>query len=133
MVLKSAPVSYLPKAEEAITRLEKEKEKVRDSKSLPVCAAVVAALSEFCRQEEEFAEAVLQSDKGLIGCMDAVMKGVGPNKSVLSDLEAYQRAVGYFFPGADVKFHMTVDLIGSAAAEEIPRAQVLDFDLFDLL
>ena len=49
--------------------------------------------------------------------MKAVAKGVGNS---LSDIEAYRRAVQFYFPGATVQMQMTIDLIGSAAGEAKP-------------
>lgn len=55
---------------------------------------VAEALKEFCRQEDEFAQAVVQGGP-FADCMKAVSKGAG---SVLSDWEAYRRAVRFYFP-----------------------------------
>ncbi len=90
-------------------------------------AAVRETLKDFCRQDEEFAQAVVQGgsfDK----CMETVAKGVG---SSISDLEAYKRAVQFYFPGAEIRMSMSIDLIGAAAdpAEE-PRGVVLDLTDF---
>lgn len=68
--------------------------------------AVCEALDSFCRQNEEFAQAVVQGG-AFEDCMKAVAKNCG---SSISDLEAFRRAVQFYFPGADVKFHMTVNL-----------------------
>lgn len=81
--------------------------------------AVCEALERFCRQDEEFAQAVVQGGT-FADCMKAVAKGCG---SSISDLEAFRRAVQFYFPGADVKFHMTVDLCASVEVDEQP-AQV---------
>ena len=43
--------------------------------------------------------------------MKAVAKSVG---SSISDLEAYRRAVRFYFPGAEIRMQMTIDLIGDA-------------------
>ena len=71
--------------------------------------AVLKALLDFCRQDAEFAQAVVQGGS-LEDCMKAVTADVG---NCISDLEAYRRAVKFYFPGADVRFHMTVDLCAS--------------------
>ena len=69
-------------------------------------------------------------------CMKAVAKGVGAS---ISDLEAYRKAVQFYFPGAEIRMQMTIDLIG-AAAESSPETKepeqkkpeniVLDFTEF---
>lgn len=75
--------------------------------------AVYEALDGFCRQDEEFAQAVAQGGT-FEDCMKAVAKNCG---SSISDLEAFRRAVRFYFPGADVKFHMTVNLCADVETE----------------
>lgn len=100
----------------ALERLEKE---LKDGKGLNRYAGVMAEpvrkqLEDFCRQDGEFAQAVAQGGT-FKECMEAVTKGVG---SSLSDIEAYERAVRFYFPGARVRFQMTVDLVGDAGTAE---------------
>ena len=71
--------------------------------------------------------------------MTTVAKGVGGH---ISDLEAYKKAVQFYFPGAEIRMQMTIDLIGAAAAKERepytpkhastakPEGIVLDFTEF---
>ncbi len=92
---------------------------------------VCAALDIFCQQDTEFAQAVVQGG-AFADCMKAVAKGCG---SALSDLEAFRRAVRFYFPGADVKFHMTVNLCADVEAEAAKPSgktgyKILDFDDF---
>ena len=61
-------------------------------------------------------------------------KGCG---SAISDLEAFRRAVRFYFPGADVKFHMTVNLCADVEAEAVAAApvastapKIIDLDSF---
>lgn len=62
------------------------------------------ALLNFVEQDNEFAQAVAQG--GSFGdCMKAVSKGIG---NAISDIDAYKRAVQYYFPGADISFIMTI-------------------------
>ena len=95
--------------------------------------AVCEALDGFCRQDAEFAQAVVQGGT-FAECMKAVAKGCG---SAISDLEAFRRAVRFFFPGADVKFHMTVNLCADVEAEAATAApvastapKIIDLDSF---
>lgn len=98
--------------EQALGRLETElaAAKAVDRHSGVMAEPVAEALKEFCRQEDEFAQAVVQGGT-FADCMKAVSKGAG---SALSDLEAYRRAVRFYFPGAEVRFQMRVDLVGDA-------------------
>lgn len=72
-------------------------------------ASVKATLEDFCRQDEEFAQAVAQGGS-FEECMKAVARGCG---SGISDLEAYRRAVKFYFPGAEVRMQMSIDLVGT--------------------
>ena len=62
------------------------------------------ALETFIRQDEEFAQAVVQGGT-FEKCMESVSKNVG---SGISDLDAYKRAVQFYFPGANVEFTMKI-------------------------
>ena len=117
--------------EKALSRLDKEKD---EGKKLNKYAGVMAEpvkkqLEDFCRQDEEFAQAVVQGGS-FKDCMGAVTKGVGAS---ISDLEAYQRAVKFYFPGAKVRMQMSVDLIGDAVQEEQPEKKGMVLDLADFL
>ena len=61
----------------------------------------------FAKQNSEFAQAIEQSDKSFADCLKATVKGAGAS---LEDLEVYKRAVAFYFPGADIKCTMTLDL-----------------------
>ena len=97
--------------ESAIKKLNKEKKKGTYGRHAGVMKDAVAhALESFCNDDAEFAQAVVQSKGTFSDCMKVVAQGCG---SCLSDLEAYSRAVCFYFPGATVKFQMRVDLCGS--------------------
>lgn len=92
----------------AIAKLDKElkqlqESKKRDMKISVMMEAVHDALVEFCRQTEEFAQAVVQGGS-FEQCMVAVAKGVGNS---ISDLDAYRRAVQFYFPGAGIRVKWT--------------------------
>lgn len=76
--------------------------------------AVHDALLNFIAQDEEFAQAVAQG-----GSFDDAMHAVARkirNQSI-SDMEAYGAAVRFFFPGAEIRVSMTIDLIGEGAGK----------------
>ena len=118
--------------DQALERLRKEARDVSGHKEKAMAEAVRATLETFCRQEEEFAQAIVQGGS-FADCMKKVASGVGNS---ISDLEAFQKAVQFYFPGAEIRMQMTVDLIGAAAAPETaqtsekPDALVLDFTQF---
>lgn len=116
-------------AANAEKKLIEEKRAVKGQKETMMASAVLAALVEFAKQSGEFAQAILESEKSFADCMTAVAKGVG---SSISDLEAYRRAVAFYFQGADIKFHMTIDLCGSVGGEEPVSGLTLSLeDLID--
>ena len=91
--------------QQALDKLDREyRDGKYDNRGAVMKEAVRDALKEFIRQDEEFAQAVAQG-----GAFDKCMKAVAKNcGSALSDLEAYKRAVRFYFPGADVAFQMRV-------------------------
>ena len=114
-------ISWFDQARE---RLEREYKEVKGTKESAMKAAVRDTLLEFCRQDEEFAQAVAQGGS-FPDCMAAVAKGVG---SSLSDLEAYRRAVSFYFDGARVNFTMSIQL--EPAAEPQQTGILLDLSDF---
>ena len=120
--------------DEALKKLREGAKNVRGNKESAMKDAVRATLETFCTQDEEFAQAVVQGGD-FQACMAAVARGVG---SSISDLEAYKKAVQFYFPGAEIRMQMTIDLIGAAAvkAEPAPTEQkkpeniILDFTEF---
>ena len=110
--------------EEAIEKLETE---FKAAGKLSRHGAVVAqpvldALKEFCGQNAEFAQAVVQSDKTIKDCIESTIKGAG---SAISDIDVYRKAVEFYFDGATVHFHMTIDLGDSGFSNAKPTASAL--------
>ena len=105
-------------ATEAINKLKEGKKNVSGNKEEAMAPAVAAQLESFCRQDTEYAQAVAQGGT-FADCMKQVANGVG---SSISDLDAYKKAVRFYFPGAEVKMQLTIDLIGKAAGEIEPEA-----------
>ncbi len=95
---------------QAMEKLEREKAAVTGSRERVMSAAVLSTVKDFCRQDTEFAQAVVQGGS-FAACMHAVAKDVD---NCISDLEAYKRAVQFYFPGAQVRMSLAIDLIGDA-------------------
>lgn len=113
MELKNHLTAALEKlSDKAVKAVFGQKERV-------MAGAVAEALRSFCRQDAEFAQAVDQGGS-FADCMAAVAKGVGQS---ISDLDAYKKAVGFYFPGAKINFQMSIDLIGDAAAPADVKAE----------
>lgn len=115
--------------EQARTRLDKESKAITGSHEKAMAPAVKQALLDFCRQDDEFAQAVAQGGT-FRDCMAAVAKGVG---SSISDLEAYKRAVGFYFPGAGIQMTMRIDLCDSVKDAPHPDGPGIVLDLSDFL
>ena len=92
--------------EQAAERLNREVKEVKGQKEGVMKHAVKGSLLEFCRQNEEFAQAVAQGG-GFTECMAAVVKGVGDS---ISDIDAFRKAAGFYFEGAEVEFCMEIKL-----------------------
>lgn len=87
------------------------------AKQRAVACDTAKALKLFCEQEPEFEQAVEQSGKSFQECLDNVCEKIG---SSISDLEAYTKAVKFYFSTAVVHFHMTIDLSGDNGHTEPP-------------
>lgn len=123
----------------AIKKIEGGVASVKGQKENVVKRPVADALISFCRQQEEFAQAVVQSEKTFADCVAHVLKGCG---NALSDIEAYRKAVGFWFPGAVVDMVLTIRMseYEEPPAVEKPAEKAksqtagnLEFSLFDLL
>ena len=102
--------------QQALEKLAEEKKKLPgSSKAKAVFAAVHETIEDFVRQNEEFAQAVAQKEKTLADCCEDIMKGVGQS---ISDLEVYRKAVGFYFPGAEIEMQMKINLSGQAESVE---------------
>ena len=112
-------------ATDAVNKLIEEKKNVTGQKEKAMAEEVFNHLKDFCVQNQEFAAAVLGGGS-FADCMKAVAKGVG---NYISDIEAYRKAVKFYFPGAKVQMQLSVQLSGEEkpeqkhTAEEAPAAK----------
>lgn len=74
------------------------------NKENAVSSHVCKTLQDFCK-EEEFAKAVLASEKTLSDCCVEILKKSGNH---ISDFEVYKRGTQFYFPGAKVNFTMSI-------------------------
>lgn len=122
--------------EQALSKLDEGKKAVTGQKEKIMAGPVAEQLKDFCRKDEEFAQAVCQGGS-FAECMKAVAKGVVRTGSMghIEDLAAYQRAVEFYFPGAKVHMQLVIDLIGDAAprqeAEPVEEKKPLTLNLLD--
>lgn len=106
-------------ATQAVEKLAAEKKNVSGNKEKAMAGAVFAAIKDFCIQEEKFAQAVVQGGT-FADCMKKVAEGVG---SSISDLDAYKKAVQFYFPGAEIRMQMSIDLVGNRNASKLPKIE----------
>lgn len=93
--------------EQALEKLAAEKKNAKYDRYANIMKdQVCEALENFCRQDEEFAQAVVQGGT-FEECMKQVAKNCGKG---ISDLEAFRRAARFYFPGSDVRFQMSIVL-----------------------
>ena len=62
-----------------------------------------------------FAEVVYKTRRTLSDCCAEVMKGAG---NCVSDIDVYRGIVRAYFPNADVRFLMNIEINGAAPSEE---------------
>jgi len=93
--------------QQAIDKLnEGMNEKITDRYGNVIKTYVHNALTGFCRQNEAFAQAVLNGGS-LPECIKHCVQGLHENTGI-SDVDIYRRAVQFYFPGAQVDFHISI-------------------------
>ena len=59
-------------------------------------------------------------------CIKSVLSGIG---SACSDLEVFKKAVRFYFPGADIRMSMTINMSGDVEAAQKPLvARAMTFE-----
>lgn len=100
---------------EAIKKIEEGRNAYKGNRHGQVMAPYVAEiLKDFCGQNEEFAQAVVQGGS-FNECMGAVVKAI--KKEAISDLDACKAAAKFYFPGCVVEFHMSIHMSKYEAEE----------------
>ena len=119
----------------AIAKIRAQEKDVKGRKAAVMKSAIAAALMDFSKQDNEFAQAVAEGGS-FPECMAEVEKGTGDS---ISDIDAIRKAVQFYFKGAEVTFSMAIHVnphevpkteeTETAAA---PKKSVLDFSIDDL-
>lgn len=112
---------------EAETKLKQEIEKAASGgkKERVIAGPTAAALVEFCRQNDEFAQAVVQG-KPFTECIKHICRGI---IDACSDIEVYRKAAEFYFPGAKVDFQMSIRM----SQYEEGADKIINIDLIDFL
>ena len=108
----------------AVEKLKQESAK-GSGKYPMVRLGVLSALTHFCHQSEPFAKVIYETDKTFEDCLKAVLRDHG---NCLSDIEAYRRAVSFYFETADISFEMVIHL-----PDEQKDKPAVILNLFDML
>lgn len=110
-------VDWRAKAKE---KLEAEDKQFRGSReAMAVESYVLRTLLSFVEQEPRFAEVICGTTRTFSECCAAVVHGAG---EMISDLDAYRKAVQFYFPNAEIAFVMNIKLTGAApTAEEMQK------------
>lgn len=87
------------KTSSKVIKLHRKAEVIKD--------ATTKALHQFCEQSEEFSRAVIDCDKPFEVCLNEIIKGTG---NAISDLNVFNKAVQFYFPGAVVEFRMLIHM-----------------------
>lgn len=107
-------------------------EKITGQIQQVVAGPTAEALREFGRQEPEFKQAMEQSDKTFQACLDSIAE-LCDYKDGVSDLDVFRAAVKYYFPTADIRFRMEIDLCAETGAAAKPQKETLSVSLDELL
>lgn len=85
------------------------------SKEKAISKFAAETLAHFCEESAQFAEVVYKTRRTLSDCCAEVMKGTG---NYVSDIDVYRGIVRAYFPNADVKFLMNIEINGAAPSDE---------------
>ena len=109
----------------ASSKLKKQAKEWKGSHGV-VRDGVLNALIHFCQQSEHFAQTIYESDKTFDACLKVVLDKHG---GCLSDIEAYRRAVNFYFEAAEISFEMVIHL----PSENHRENSAVILNLFDML
>ena len=90
--------------DKAIEKTTAERKDVKGQRESIMADPVLDMIHEFCIQSEDFARAVAEGGT-FADCMTAVAKGVGNS---ISDVDAYKKAVQFYFPRAEIQVQMKI-------------------------
>ncbi|MBQ1349054.1 MAG: hypothetical protein IIY61_00170 [Ruminococcus sp.] len=81
-----------------------------------VARPVADTLMRFCEENEDFAAVIAETDKTFSDCIVEVVRGVG---NAIADIEAYRRAVKFYFPEAEIIVDMRIILSGGGVEKPV--------------
>ncbi len=102
----------------AIEKLEKERKAMKPSSISPIGIMyneVANVLRNFCNQNEKFAEILFKTKRTFNDCMTEVAKNA---EHGIADIDAYRRAIQFYFPNSQIEFLMQMTLTGEEPDEK---------------
>lgn len=105
--------------------------KLTDKCAKAILQPVALALQSFCEQSDEFTRAVLDGGS-LEDCISHAVKQIG-SKQAVSDLDVFQSAVEFYFPGAVIECKMVLHMSRYETEEEPEQPKSIDLSLDSLL
>lgn len=100
----------------AIDKLDAERKEMKPSGAVEVMYIEVAnALKNFCEQDNSFAKVVYKTKRSFNDCMQSVAKGVGRG---ISDIDAYRKAIQFYFPNANIEYLIKITIDGDEPDEK---------------
>ncbi|MEG1550636.1 MAG: Cas9 inhibitor AcrIIA9 family protein [Oscillospiraceae bacterium] len=115
----------------AIEKLNKELEKFNGGyKERAISKYVCDTLKTFCKQDDEFAQAIVQTNKTISDCCKKIMEGC---KNSIADIDVYKKAAEFYFLGAKVEFNMKINLAPSDdTSSDAHSEKLINISLCDL-
>lgn len=121
----------LDKLDEEFNALEMPKDSSLKKVISTIKKPVLDALKSFCRQDSEFAQAVVQGDS-LSKCLAALANKFRKNGYALSDFDTYSEAAKFYFSEAKIRYEMTVEINGSNDGSLPSNSKAINVNFDDL-
>ena len=136
--------------EHAAQKIAAEIEAVKSDKGLKgfeatavkcLCDPIGKMIMKFCYQNEEFALAVERCERPLIESLREIVKMSTRDKPMISDVEAYAKAVKFYLPAGEIicSFRVNLpeerddDLLDLEAVMPVPeQSSAIILDVFDV-
>lgn len=136
--------------ERAAEKVAAEMEAVKSDKGLKgfeatavkcLCDPIGKMIMKFCYQNEEFALAVERCERPLIESLREIVKMSTRDKPMVSDVEAYAKAVKFYLPAGEIicSFRVNLpeerddDLLDLEAVMPVPeQSSAIILDVFDV-
>lgn len=101
-------VVFVDYISESIKKIDKEEKAFSASWMAGVVKERTAeTIRSFCKQSTAFAEVVFKTKRTLSECCESIVDGISAKEGI-SDIDAFKKAVKFYFPDSDVEFQMLI-------------------------